>query len=54
MSEAEMTALVERIVDEKLRERERKGYAAVRDGLLLGLRDAQANIAELRKLSRGA
>jgi hypothetical protein len=60
MTDDELTAFIERVVDEKLRERDRKANAATRKGLLRDLRDAHANLAtklnaaELRKLARGA
>lgn len=57
MTDAEITALVERIVDEKLRERDRKLRTALSEGIARGIRDAEAtvtlNTAELRKLARG-
>jgi hypothetical protein len=44
MTDDELTAFIERIVDEKLRQRDRKANAAVREGLLRGLPNIMATI----------
>jgi hypothetical protein len=55
MTDDELTAFIERVVDEKLRERDRKARR-VREGLSWSPRcrgDRDAQRAELRKLNRG-
>jgi hypothetical protein len=56
MTDDELTAFIERVVDEKLRERNRKMRAALAQGITRGLDDVIVTFdaAKLRKFNRGA